>query len=44
MERKYLFRHNLQGITMTIMCTSLEGARAILQKIVVDSNHWENYN
>lgn len=41
---KYLFRHNLGSITLTIMADSLIGAEEILKLIVKDTKHWENYN
>lgn len=41
MEEKFLFRHSLDGITIVIMSTSLEGAKAILSKIVKKEKDWE---
>jgi len=43
MEQTFLFKHSLDGITITIMSKSLEGAEAILEKIVKKSKDWENY-
>ena len=43
METKHLFSHNLNGITLTIYSESLEGANALLKKIVIDTAHWKHY-
>lgn len=39
----FLFRHILEGIHIQINSISLEGAQAILLKIVVDEKQWEYY-
>ena len=43
MDEKFLFSHVLSGITMTIFSTNLEGAKAILKKLVLRVQDWENY-
>lgn len=42
--KRFLFRCALQGIHIYIESNSLEGAKAILDKLVVQPKIWENYN
>lgn len=41
--KNYLFSHILSGVTITINAQSLEGAKGILSKVVVNTSHWNEY-
>lgn len=41
--KTFLFKHILKGVTISIETQELEGAIAILSKLVVNVTHWQNY-